>query len=249
MSNNIHSIVRRINRELVPQFEERLRSYLAEQDREWLIEQIVRLTLDAHSLQEMDRKFVKEMQARRRAERAERVKALGLNREKLQEFNKQHKGYDRERLIAEKYLLPDAPEKGTDLIAESFRTEKGNALLLQAKDVLFALLFGDAGTNTNFDRKQQELLMLNLPSLKAGPLDFMKASTEYNVAGTWNDPDNVSNDQRADNLVLEMEYGEIEGELIGDGIVLTLSLINNLEVNEQILYARMINLEQSTLIL
>ena len=79
-------------------------------------------------------------------------------------------------------------------------------------------------------------------------LDFMKASTEYNVAGTWNDPDNVSNDQRAENLILEVEYGEVEGGLIGDGIVLTLSLINNLEVNEQILYARMINLEQSTLI-
>jgi hypothetical protein len=69
------------------------------------------------------------------------------------------------------------------------------------------------------------------------------------VAGTWNDPDDVSNDERADNVVLEMEYGEIEGELIGNGIVLALSLINNLEVNEQILYARMINLEQSTLIL
>lgn len=249
MSDNIHSIVRRINRDLVPQFEERLRSYLAEQDKEWLVEQIVRLTLDAHSLQEMDRKFVKEMQARRRAERAERVKAIGLNPEKLKKFLGEYKGHDRERLIAEKYLLPKAPEKGTDLISEAFRTEKGNALLLQAKDILFALLFGDASTNTHFDRKQQELLTLNLPSMKAGSLDFMKASTEYNVAGTWNDPDNVSNDQRADNLVLEMEYGEIEGELIGDGIVTTLSLINNLEVNEQILYARMINLEQSTLIL
>ncbi|MGB2774988.1 MAG: hypothetical protein WBF31_21975 [Anaerolineae bacterium] len=38
------------------------------------------------------------------------------------------------------------------------------------------------------------------------------------------------------------------GEAIGHGIVRGLSLINNLEVNEQILYARMINIEQSTLI-
>lgn len=53
---NIETIVRQINREIVPQFEEKLRAYLAEQDKEWLIEQIVRLTLDAHSLQEMDRK-------------------------------------------------------------------------------------------------------------------------------------------------------------------------------------------------
>lgn len=48
--------------------------------------------------------------------------------------------------------------------------------------------------------------------------------------------------------MVEVEYGEVEGELIGAGIVRTLSLINNLEVNEQILYARMINVEQSTLI-
>ena len=49
-------------------------------------------------------------------------------------------------------------------------------------------------------------------------------------------------------MVLEVEYGEIDGELIGDGIVLSLSLINNLEINEEILYGRMENIEQSTLI-
>lgn len=60
--------------------------------------------------------------------------------------------------------------------------------------------------------------------------------------------ESVSNEARADNVILEVEYGEIEGELIGAGIVRSLSLINNLEVNEQILYARMINVEQTTLI-
>ena len=49
-------------------------------------------------------------------------------------------------------------------------------------------------------------------------------------------------------MVLEVEYGEIDGELIGDGIVLSLRLINNLEINEEILYGRMENIEQSTLI-
>ncbi|MBK7199537.1 hypothetical protein [Candidatus Amarolinea dominans] len=76
----------------------------------------------------------------------------------------------------------------------------------------------------------------------------MKASTEMSAAGTWQDPDSVSNDARADNVIMEVEYGEIVGEAIGHGIVRGLSLINNLEVNEQILYARMINIEQSTLI-
>lgn len=56
----IENIVRELNKELVPQFEERLRAELATRDREWLIDQIVRLTLDAHSLQEVDRKALQE---------------------------------------------------------------------------------------------------------------------------------------------------------------------------------------------
>jgi hypothetical protein len=35
----VEAIVRKINKDLVPQFEEKLRTYLAEQDRDWLIEQ------------------------------------------------------------------------------------------------------------------------------------------------------------------------------------------------------------------
>ena len=87
-----------------------------------------------------------------------------------------------------------------------------------------------------------------LPIAKAGALDFMRASTELSAAGTWQDPDSVSNDERAANVLLEVQFGEIADELVGTGIVLCLSLINSLEVNEQILYARMINVEETTLI-
>ena len=87
-----------------------------------------------------------------------------------------------------------------------------------------------------------------VPRSKAAALDFMQASTELNAAGTWQDPDSVSNDERADNVLLEVQYGEVEGELVGHGIVAALSLINNLEINEQVLYARMINVEEATLI-
>lgn len=87
-----------------------------------------------------------------------------------------------------------------------------------------------------------------MPRDKAEALDFMKATTELSALGTWQDPEMVSNDQRADNVLLEVEYGEIDGELVGNGIARALSLINNLEINEQILYARMINVEQTTLI-
>ena len=76
----------------------------------------------------------------------------------------------------------------------------------------------------------------------------MRASTELAAAGTWQDPSNVSNDERADNVLLEVQYGEIAEELVGVGIVEALSLINQLEINEQVLYARMINIEETSLI-
>ena len=245
---NIESIVRLINKEVVPQFEARLREHLALQDRDWLVEQIVRLTLDAHSLHEMDRRHLLEAKAARRQERITRIRELAFDREQLIGFIDQYSVCDHHTLITQGYLSPSAPEKGTAMLTPDLRTGRGNELLLRAKDVLFALLFGDDGTNTHLHRTQRELLTLAVPRDKADALDFMKATTELSALGTWQDPERVSNDQRADNVLLEVEFGEIEGELVGDGIVRALSLINSLEINEQILYARMMNVEQTTLI-
>lgn len=246
--SNIESILRSINRDLVPRFEAQLREQLADKDREWLIEQIVRLTLDAHSLQEMDRKIMQEAKAARRRERMERLQKIGLDLSDLKGFIDQYTPYDREKLLTDGFLLRGTPEKGTDLITEAHRSIRGNDLLQYAKDMLFGLLFGDGETNTSLVRIQQELLTLTVPRGKVEALDFMKATTELSAFGTWQDPESVSNDQRADNVLLEVEYGEVEGELVGHGIVRCLSLINNLEINEQILYARMINIEETTLI-
>ena len=245
---NIESILRQINKEIVPQFEEKLRAYLAEQDKEWLIEQIVRLTLDAHSLEEMDRKHIREEETKRRQERAERVKTLKLDEARLKEFVHHYKEYSREKLIEEHFLSADAPAKGGELITDEFRSQEGNELLQHARDMLFGFLFGDESTNTHFHRIQRELLTLTVPRMKADALDFMKATTELSAQGTWQDPKGAANDMRADNVVLEIEYGELEGERIGDGIVTALKLINNLEINEEILYGRMENIEQSTLV-
>jgi hypothetical protein len=71
--SNIEVIVRQINRDLVPRFEEQLRAHLERQDRNWLIEQVIRLTLDAHSLEEKDRRQFREEEDRKRAKRARRV--------------------------------------------------------------------------------------------------------------------------------------------------------------------------------
>lgn len=242
----IETIIRSINKELVPKFEELLREQLSHQPKEWLIEQIIRLSLDAHSLGEMDRKSIRAAQERRRAERIERVNQLELDEVKLIAFLKKYEKYDRKRLEDQGYLI-DPPEKGLDLITSKHRSKKGEALLILAKDMLYALLFGEKNTRTSFERVQRELLSITLPRFKADALDFMKATTELGAQGTWQDPDEVSNDQRADNIVLEVEFGEIRSERIGNGVVRALSLINNLEINEQILYARMENVEQSTL--
>ena len=244
----IESLVREINRELVPQFEERLRAELAGRDREWLVDQIVRLTLDAHSLQEIDRRGVMQAKAHARADRLARVRGLALDHDGVAAFVAQHAGISRDGLMMHGHLDPTAPAKGTDLLGRAHRTDTGEALLQHAKDVLFGLLFGDHSTNTSLVRVQQELLTIAVPRPKAAALDFMRASTEVAAAGTWQDPDNVSSDERADNVLLEVQYGEIADELVGDAIVLALSLINNLEVNEQVLYARMINVEETTLI-
>lgn len=244
----IQAIVRSINRDLTPQFEERLRAELATRDREWLIDQIVRLTLDAHALEEIDRQGEIEAKRRARAERLERVRRLALDGAGLERFIATWTGWTRERLIAEGYLAPDAPPKGTALLAPVHRGARGDETLTAAKDVLFALLFGDESTATRLDRVQHELLTLALPRHKAAALDFMRASTELAAAGTWQDPDNVSSDERAENVLLEVQFGEVEGERVGAGIVVALSLINNLEVNEQVLYARMVNIEETTLI-
>ena len=244
----IEELVRAINRELSPQFEEKLRAALADKDREWLVDQLVRLTLDAHSLEALDRASVLEAKLRRRAERLARVTALAVDPAAVREFTAAHAGITRESAVSAGWLSPDAPIKGTALILPEHRTTAGEAVLLKAKDVLFALLFGDASTATRLDRVQQELLTLAVPRPKANALDFMRASTELAAAGTWQDPDSVSNDERADNMLLEVQFGETAEEIVGNAIVVALSVINNLEINEQVLYARMINIEESTLI-
>lgn len=183
-----------------------------------------------------------------RGERLERLREMQLNRVSLRAFVLRHKASTRERLMAEGFLLGTAPRKGTGLIGAAERTEAGEALLREAKDVLYGLLFGDEGSGTRFRRVERELLTVTIPRGKVGALEFMQAATELAAAGTWQDPESVSNDERAENVIIEVEYGEIQEEWIGDGIVACLRLINNLEVNEQILYARMINIEQSTLV-
>jgi hypothetical protein len=244
----IHDLVKQINKELSPQFEEKLRAVLADKDREWLVDQLVRLTLDEHALEDLDNAVAAQAKSQLRAERLARVSAMAVDSAAVRTFTSEQAGFTREDAISGGLLLQGAPAKGRAMIRVEHRTAEGEALLGEAKDTLFALLFGDASTETRLDRVQQELLTLAVPRAKADALDFMRASTELAAAGTWQDPTSVSNDERADNVLLEVQFGETSDEIVGNAIVAALSVINNLEINEQVLYARMINIEESTLI-
>jgi len=244
----IESIVREINKDLIPQFEEKLRAFLVKQDKDWLIDQIIRLTLDAHSLEEKDRQHVREKENRRQQERTERLKQLNLDQKKLTEFINTYKDMSRDDLIQHKFLSLKAPGKGKELIVNEFRTAKGNELLQHAKDMLFGFLYGDESSNTPFLRTQRRLLTLTVPSMKAEALDFMKTRTELNATGTWLDSNQHANERQVDNAVFEIEFGEAQDEKIGEGIITALRLINNLEINEELLYGRMEKVEQSTLV-
>lgn len=185
---NIEAILREINRDLTPEFEKKLRASLADQDREWLIEQIVRLTLDAHRLEERDRRRFQEVETRKRQERVERVRKLALDVNRLEEFVREYRDIDRQRLVEQNLLSEDAPARGSGLITAEHRAVEGTRLLQHAKDMLDGFLFGDESTNTSLQRTQRQLLTLNLPRSKAQTLDFMKATTELSATGTWQDP-------------------------------------------------------------
>ncbi|MEO8625653.1 MAG: hypothetical protein ABI452_03040, partial [Candidatus Limnocylindrales bacterium] len=202
----IDDLARAIARDLSPEFERRLRSDLADRDREWLIDELVRLTLSRHGLEDLDRDAAANTLLRE--QRLQRVRGLALDHAGVEQFIVRNTGESREHLIEEGYLHGDVPDKGTALLRAAHRTERGEERLTHAKDVLFALLFGDDSTGSRLVRVSQELLTLAVPRAKAGALDFMRASTELAAEGTWQDPQSVSNDERADNVLLEVQFGE-----------------------------------------
>ncbi len=244
----IEALLAQIQHDLTPQIEARLRAELATHDRAWLVEQIIRLSLPREALAAREQAARQEAQTAERAALLNRVRHMDLDLPSLTAFIEKYRGLDQNTLILESLLHPGFPEKGTALITELHRTPQGDALLTLAKDMLFALLYGDEASGIRFDRSEREILTLTLPRAKAASLAYLKATTELQAHGTWQDPEQVSNDSRADNVLIQVEFGEIKGEWIGNGIVTALGLINNLEINEQILYAHMINVEQSTLI-
>lgn len=228
----------------------RLREALADRPREWLVEQLLDLALaPGLPAQRGTHPGVAraEESAEERQRRADRVRALALDVERLRRFTDAYRGLDRDTLI-ERGLLIDPPVKGSCLISPEHRSPEGERLLTEAKDLLHALLFGDQEAGVCLERVERELLTLTLPRHKAHAIAcVLRAATEISAAGTWRDPGGAANDERAPNTVLQVEYGEVAEELVGNGITGCLRLINALEINEVVLYARTENVEESTL--
>lgn len=179
----------------------------------------------------------------------DRLKKMNLNESMMIEHISEFNRLGRNNLIEEGYLKKKLPEMGEGVLLPKHRTKKGDELLQMAKDILFAALYGEESLNVDLTRVENELLTITMTRLKAYTLQpYMKAVTESSGKGTWFDPENISHDQSSDNVILEVEYREVASEMVGNAIKSALDLINILEINEQILYIRMMNIEQSSLI-
>jgi hypothetical protein len=251
---SLEDILQQVRSELDAEFRERVRSLLTAQPTDWLVEQLLAHVMAARPPAPV-RETVREAAAREaarepeqeRAERLDRIRQFQLDRERLAGFVHHYEGLTRERLEAGGLLLAPPP-KGSALVGPEHRSPAAAALLQEAKDLLYALLFATGEEGVRLDRVERELLTITLPRAKAHAIAFaMQAATEIGTEGTWRDPHRMADDDRAPNVLLQVEYGEIAEELVGNGIASALRLINNLEVNEQVLYARMENVEESAL--
>jgi hypothetical protein len=249
----IGDIAEQLDAEREAELRKRLRDRLMALPKEWLVDQLLEQVGDpagdpapAGEPHDSDSPDESRIQAERCA-RAARIRAMCLDDACLHAFIERCRPLTRERLERDGFLI-DPPVKGAALIGASCRTPGAEALLGEAKDLLEALLFGDAELNVRLVRVQRELLTITVARPKVGAIAcLLRAATEIDAEGTWRDPEQISHDDRAPNTQIEVEYGEVATEAVGRGIKLALRLINDLEINEQILYARMENVEESTL--
>lgn len=217
-----------------------LRARLLEQPHEWVVDQLLAEIAPRLGL---DRLPVLPVQRVPRHQ----VTPVPLTAESLVEATSHLAAWTSDRLVAEGCLLAP-PLPGGPLVEPRHRSPLGEALLAEAKDLLHALLFGTPEDGVRLDRVHRELLTLTLPGAKAEVFGFLReAAAEAGAHSAWVDPDGGAHHDRAVNVLMQIEYGEVAEELVGNGIVAALRLINKLEVNEVILYARMEDVEQSPL--
>ncbi|WP_026423027.1 hypothetical protein [Actinokineospora inagensis] len=106
------------------------------------------------------------------------------------------------------------------MISPAQRTTTGEDLLSHAKDLLYALLFSPTLTPIRRDR-----LTLTLPDRKAAVFGFLRGAVTETPADHGH-------------TALLIEYPEVSSSLVGDAVVAALRVVNGLELNEEVLYAR-----------
>ena len=237
---NISSIIKKAQDELFPELEAKIRAELEKKDREWLIDQIIFLTCERHSSHEQ-RDALENMK-----QRLARIRKRGYNDQTIADFIDRYRKMRRENLEEGGYCV-NPPHMGLATIEPQQRTKEGEALLEEARDLLYVALYGDESINVSLTRGREEMLTMILPQRKSEALSFLKAVTEVDAAGTWKDPEGVSNDDHVNNVGLQVEFSDNEKGTIGVAVFVALNLINLLQVNEQILYARMEKVERSSL--
>ncbi len=238
--DNISSIIKKAQDDLFPELEKKIRLELQKKDKDWLIDQIIYLTCERHSLHEQKNKL------ENMKNRLARINKIGYDDQALTNFVDTYRKISRDDLQASG-LLVNPPHMGLATIEPYQRSKKGEALLEKAQDILYLALYGDQTINVNLTRGQEEILTIILPQSKSDSLFFLKAVTEVNASGTWQDPDGISNDDHTNNVGLQVEFGDHKTGTIGMAIFVALNLINLLHVNEQIFYARMEKVERSSL--
>lgn len=237
---HISNIIKKVNDDLFPEFEAKMRLELEKKDKDWLIDQIIFLTCEKHSLHEQKDRL------EHMKERLTRIRTTGYNDQSIQEFIDTYLKTNRETLEKSGFLI-NPPRQGFDIIAPYQRSQKGTMLLEKAQDIFYAALYGDTDINVRLKREKEEILTIILPQSKSDTLGFLKAVTEINMDGTWKDPDSIANDNEAHNTGLQIEFCDTKNGTTGIAIFTALNLINLLQVNEQILYARMEKVGRSSL--
>ncbi|WP_018682484.1 hypothetical protein [Actinokineospora enzanensis] len=121
-----------------------------------------------------------------------------------------------------------APCPPGPVIEPDRRTAQGEDLLRLAKDLLFAILFGGPAQGVRLERARRATITLGLPAGKAHVLAFLRQT--------------ITGD------TVRIEFDEIASGAVADAVVAALRVINRLEINEEVLYARRADPLDSTMI-
>jgi len=247
---SVEQMVRNMRAELADEYYQRLYDALIAQDKNWLVEELIKQLAKHDDGPSLGKQIIQNLGqdsfAAEEGARINRIKRMRLDEWRLSGLIEKYNQIQVTRSEDCFYLI-DPPAKGTDIILPRHRTEEGQALLQEAKDILYALLYGTKEERVDLKRVEHELLTIVLPRPKSYCMGFLRTVTEISSLGNWRDPEGHCSDEQSINSILEIQYGEVASEKIGDGIISTLRLINELEINEKVLYARMRNVEQSSL--